>query len=659
MLKPLIANIKLNLIAERQRWLLWLPVFFGVGIGVYFGLSFEPSLYLVFAVIIFTSLPLLIFRGNFARFLLLMAGLGFAVAWINTQYAKSPVIYKLDHKVTVSGNIEWISVSSGFPTLMLDNLRIDELDKKYIPEELKLNVRSKFKQELRPGDRVIANAMLSPPGRPSMPGGYDFARAAYFSGTGANGYAVGPVTKLKLGGEEDWLANMRYNISNKIRASLPGDTGAMTDAVITGDRSRISKEAYDDMRKSGLAHLIAISGINLVLAAGVMFFGVRLLLSFFPVLSERYAAKKIAAVVAILGETIYLLISGMPVSAVRSYIMVLLVMLGIVVDRDATPMRSVALSSLIILAFAPESMLGPSFQMSYAATIALISVYEIFARRFEAREEKMFSDHGKQKWHYGLLRKVWLYPVTVMSSSFVAGLATAPYSAYHFNQFVNYGLPANLVAIPLTSFIVMPFSVIGMVLMPLGLQDIGLVPAGWGTYLTLVVAHYVGNLPNSSVHVPQIATWGLVAATLGGLWFLIWQGKWRYYGFILIFIGIFLSPLTVAKPDIIIHENGHLFAINYNGTLYFNTKRSSNASKAWLKFFAQGEQVKLPKQEVYDLGEHKLILNDENCAYLIDKTCITLVDLEKNGTHNIYLKTNGITVETVEERRGKRLWTLN
>lgn len=656
MLKPIAENIKQNLSAERERWLLWLPVFFGLGIGTYFSLPFEPSLYSALIILLFLP-PLFIWRRNFIPVLLFTIAAGFAVARINAEISGAPTINKLDHPVTLSGNIVEISASNGFPVLILEKLRIDEVDNNHIPQELRLSVRTKFKEEVRPGDRIITDAILNPPGRPTYPGGFDFARNSYFSGMGANGFAVKQIVKLKQGEEKSYLENLRYNISNRIRAAVPGDSGAMTDAIVTGDRSRISKQAYDDMRNSGLVHLIAISGINFALAAGIMFFGVRLLLSLFPRLGERYQSKKIAAITAIIGQTFYLLICGMPVSAVRSYIMVFLVLLAVIFDRAATPMRSVAFSALIILAFAPETMLGPGFQMSYAATIALISVYEIFARRNERKEEEMFTDSGKLPWHKRFVNKLWLYPLSVIASSLIAGLATAPYSAYHFNQFVNYGLAANLTAIPITSFIVMPFLVLGLALMPFGLESLGLVPAGMGNGWILDIAHHIASLPNSAMSVPQIATWGLVLATLGGLWFLIWQVRWRYYGIILVLIGIFVSPISVKKPDIMISENGKLFAINYRDKLYFSNGRQSFASKSWMKLFAQNEQLKLPKQDIYDLGEHKLVLNNGKCAFEVGEVCISKEDLMRKGAHNIYLNPDKITVETVEERRGDRLWT--
>ena len=655
-------NIKSSLLNEADRWVLWLPVFFGFGIALYFSLPDEPSLNFAIALVIGSAA---LFAVSHKKFALRMASLclvfvvlGFASGKINTDLAEAPIFPGNKDAITISGNIVSISYSGDFPSLVLENLRIDEIDQKYLPKKIRLNVRTKFKEPVRPGDRIITDAILSSPGRPAIPGEYDFAKFAYFDQVGAKGFAVKKIVKLKVGTEDSYIENLRYTISEKIRESVPGDAGAMTDAIVTGDRSRISKEAYNDMRKSGLAHLIAISGINLVLAGGVMFFGFRSLMSLSYRFGERFPVKKLAAVAAILGETFYLLISGVQVSAVRSFIMVMLIMIGVVLDRAATPMRSVAFSALIILAFAPVSMLGPSFQMSYAATIALISVYEIFSKRFASKEDKDLTDDGKVKWHKRLVNKIWLYPLTVIGSSLVAGLATAPFSAYHFSQFVNYGLLANLIAVPLTSLIVMPFLVIGLVLMPVGLQNIGLVPAGWANYWILQVANKIGNLPNSAVYVSQIPSWGLAVMTMGGLWFLLWQTRWRYYGFILIVIGL-ISPLTFKLPDIMINETGKLFAINRDGKLYLSNMRNSFASKAWLQYFAQGDKLKLEKADSYDVKGHSFAMACQNQPgfSVSPGLCITYEELQKQGTHNIYLSAGKITVETVEEKRGNRPWT--
>ena len=666
----MINYIKNNLLEEADRWVLWIPVFYGVGIGIYFGLFNEPSWYVCGGAIFSAAVLLGVCWRNLALRLLfialLISALGFLTAKINGVEAASKVIEKLDDPVTISGNVESITEAKGFPVLTLTNLRIDEIDQAHLPDSVHLYVRTKFKEPVKPGDRIITDAKLYPPGRPALPGGYDFAKFAYFDGVGADGFAVRRIIKLKKGGEEDWLGNLRFEISNRIRAAVPGDDGAMNDAIITGDRSRISAEGYDNMRHSGLAHLIAVSGINLVLAAGTVFFSVRLLLSFFPRFSEVYSSKKLAAFFALLSSTAYVEISGMQVPAVRSYIMIVIVMLGIMFSRQASPIRGVGVSALLVLMFYPQSLLGPSFQLTYAATVALISIFEMFKKKYDEEE---FDDRGKIGWRHNLWRKIWVYPATVLGSSFIGGMATAPYSAFTFNQFVNYGLLANLGAIPLTSVIIMPFAVLGMVLMPLHLEAIGLVPMGWGNHGVFWIADKVAHMSGSYVHVPQISTWGLCLITLGGLWFLLWQRRWRWFGFVIIAIGV--SSMAFAKvPDIIIVESGKTFAIKgEDGKLYLSNLRNSFASRSWLQTFAQGDRLKLVKVDSYLVKGYTLSFSCPDTPQTDGQEfwiasgnkgiCVSAEDLKNKGTHSIYLNDGKIVVETVEARRGKRLWTSN
>lgn len=671
MLRRVINNIKNNLLEESIRWVLWLPVFYGAGIGIYFGIYNEPPLWFAFGLVAASALLLIIlyrhFLGRSVAIILLTMALGFTVAKINTLLADAPIIAKVEHPLKISGNIEEISSSKGYPVLYLGNLRIDELGK-VVPEEVKITVRTKFKEEVIPGDRVLINAILVPPPRPALPGGYDFAKFAYFSGEGATGFAVSKVTKLKEGAETNFIEQLRYNISKKMLAALPGDQGALVDAITTGNRSHLSEDAHNNLRKSGLAHLLAIAGMHQALAGGFIFLLARFVMSFFSRFSELYPTKKIAAVFAILCNFVYLMISGMPYSAIRAFIMFTFFMFGVIMDRPALSIKSLSFAAIVILTFSPDAMLGPSFQMSFAAVLALISVYELISKRavakYEENEEK--GVYNKQEWHHHLRRKVYHHITGITLTSLIAGLATAPYSIFHFNQFVNYGILGNLLVMPITAFIVMPFIVLSMFLMPLGLYEWPLQIAGWGIGLILQIGEWVSSLPHSTFHLTQMPLWGLLIVTFGGLWALIWQGRWRYWGLVLILAGM-LTPLTVKMPDIIINENGKFFAINYQGNLYFSKSRQNFATKTWLQFFAQDEKLDLPPQDVYDLAgtsfafgcaKADIVVDTEETGCAGKLLTISRKQLLERGTHNIYLSNGKIVVETVEDRRGNRPWTV-
>ncbi len=658
--------IKNNFFEEAQRWVLWLPVFYGTGIGIYFGLYNEPPVYLVCLVVGVSWLALLVLWKNFATrllaIILVTMSLGFAVAKINTEIVRAPIVPVIDHPMVISGNITNISSEKGFPQLFLHNLRIDELGAD-VPKNVKISVRSKIKEPVEPGDRIITNAVLIPPYRPAFPGGYDQARTLYYDGLGASGYAVKAVAKLPEGAEDNYLQRVRYHISNKLLAALPGDEGALVDALATGNRSHLSDGAHDALRNSGLAHLLAIAGMHQALAGGFIFLLARFILALFPRFSEVHSTKKIAAVFAIICNFVYLLLSGMPYSAIRAFIMFFFFMLGVVFDRASLSVKSLGFAAIVILTFAPEAILGPSFQMSFAAVLSLISVYEILSKRRLARqmEEEVGDDYSHRKWQNHLGLKIRHHAVGIALTSLIAGMATAPYSMFHFNQFVNYGVLANLLVMPITGLIVMPSIVLGMFMMPLGLEKFFLQPAGWGIGLILKIGAFVSGLPYATSHIPQMPVWGLVITTLGGLWVLLWQRRWRWWGLIFVVIGC-LSPLTVTMPDIIINENAKFFAINYDGKLYFSKTRKNFAVKNWMQNFVQSDKLMLEEKDSYEVKGY-VLSTDATCVYKIsgahETLCLSETDLEKNGTHNIYLRDDKIVVETVEGRRGKRLWSQN
>jgi competence protein ComEC len=405
----------------------------------------------------------------------------------------------------------------------------------------------------------------------------------------------------------------------------------------------------------------------------MLFFAVRFLLSLIPHFAEARPIKKYAAIIAIIANFGYLLISGSTVSAQRAFVMVSLIMLGVVMDRAVTPMRSVAFAAFVILLVEPESLFSAGFQMSFAAVIALISVYELAMKKLFAHQEDDCREG--QRWYAKLHNKIWLYPVSIMFTSLIAGLATAPFAAYHFNQVSNYhGVLANLLAVPIVSFWVTPFSIIAMLLMPFGLHWVGLVPMSYGVEVIIWISAQVSAIQSSSKMVPQMPNWGLICIIMGALWFLLWSRNWRYLGLAGIVAGV-LSFQFVKLPDIIINENGKLYAVNYDGKLYLPYFRKSFASKSWLEEFGQKEMLRLPKQENYEVKGFVFGFNCDSSSRASaggvaiqsfwiassqaprNDECITLDQLKEKGTHNIYLNNGEIVVKTVEENKLPRIWT--
>jgi competence protein ComEC len=339
---------------------------------------------------------------------------------------------------------------------------------------------------------------------------------------------------------------VRQYITNRIMAALPGEKGAIAAALITGERGAISDATNQAYRDSGLFHILSISGLHMVIMAGAVFYSLRLILAAFPSIALRYPIKKWAAAGAILGALGYLLISGASPATVRSYITITIIFIAILLDRPAIALRNVAISALAILIVFPEYLFDAGFQMSYAAVVALISIYEWLQRRAERRDRA--RDHGAV-WH------AFAFIGGSLLTTAIAGLAVAPFGIYQFHNTQLYAMLANLVAIPICNIIVMPAALAVLVAMPFGLEAWPLWIMGYGIDGMTAVAHSVAVLPGSVAKTIAIPTSSFVFMLAGGLWLLLWSRPWRILGIVPAAIGILLSP-TLPRPDVIIGRDG-------------------------------------------------------------------------------------------------------
>ena len=315
------------------------------------------------------------------------------------------------------------------------------------------------------GSFVELKARLSPPVAPLRPGGYDYARDMYFQGIGASGFALRAhphrrSARRRLAGELRYASaidGMREAIDKRIRAVVPGDRGAIASALITGKRDAITTPVNDAMYVSSLAHVLSISGYHMVVVSGVVFFTLRALLALIPGFAARHPIKKWAALAALGAATFYLLLSGAEVATQRSYIMVAIVLLGVMVDRPALTLRTLTAAALGVLLLAPEAVAHPSFQMSFAATLALVAGYERGLPWLMAGAD---TPLGARLALWGV-REI----VALLIGSMVAGFATTIFAAYHFHPF---GVIANLLVMPVASAWIMPMGILGVLALPFG-----------------------------------------------------------------------------------------------------------------------------------------------------------------------------------------------
>ena len=545
---PLLA-LRAAWLAQRGQLFAWAPVMVACGVGSYFALLAEPAPLLIGAAGAAASvLAAATRRAGAVGGPLLWAGAlmlaGFALAGARAHLVAEPVL-GWRYYGPVEGRIVAIDRSaSDALRLTLDHVSLRDVPPERRPARVRISLHGEqgfIRPE--PGQWVMMSAHLGPPGGPVEPGGFDFQRHSWFLRLGAVGYTRVPALALAPSGGGQWMARARMAMSSRIQARLAGDTGAFAAAIMTGDRSAFGREALEALRVTNLAHLLAISGLHMGLLAGVVFGFFRLLLAAVPVVGLRLPAKKLSAALALPVAAVYLGLSGGNVATERAFVMVAVALVAVIAERRALSLRSVALAALIVLALRPEALLGPGFQMSFAATAALVLTY------------------GALRDHAVPLGPRWIRPaVSVLVSSFVAGIATAPVAAAHFNQFAHYGLIANLLSVPLMGALVMPAAVMAASLMPFGLEALPLWVMGLGLDWILGVAHWVAGWSGArgTVVSPGAAVLPLLA--VGMLMLALWQGRGRFLGLAPVALSAALW-LTAERPLVLIAESGGLVGV--------------------------------------------------------------------------------------------------
>jgi competence protein ComEC len=670
--------------AEYDRFILLWPVALMLGIGGYFSLSDEPPLWLSAGMLCLSLTVILLSRKK--RFYLpaisiFFIVLGFSVAHLRAHLVATPLLTEELRNRVVEGRVDEMEPVEKKMKLVISRPVIEGLPEAETPERLRISFRDKG-TILQVGDRVRFTATLYPLPTQSMPGSYDFARHFYFRSIGGNGFAFRApevIASSQQSGFSAWISNLRHHIGEDMRASMPGETGSVAAAMTVGEVGPIPAATQENLRSSGLAHMLSISGLHLSIAAGLLFFNIRLLLTLYPPFALRFPVKKIAAIIAPIGAFIYLLLSGSPVPAVRSFIMVLVIFLGIMLDRESFTLRTLTMAAGLILLVLPESMLGASFQMSFAATLAIIS----FTERFGHMPGQPIISRGGR-----MLKHIY----SIAFTSLAATLATAPFVLYNFNRFSLFSVLANMIVVPLASFVIMPGIVISLLLMPFGWQKLGYIPLEYGVSAMLKTSDWVSSLPYSSLALPAPTTSGLIIAVGGLLWLFLMRQRWRLLGIPLIIGGLSTMMLHVS-PDVIISRDGRQVMARLENGTYTLLKGSPHSftAQSWLRTEGQEEAVKLQDSGVECTkeicsytrnGRNLLLVKDswdseaakEACARKVDVLVAwhylrpyrcpepTLLigrnELEARGAHQLWLDKEGVRVKYTREGNGQRLWQL-
>ncbi len=548
----LLGRFRYAILFQRGSLFGWLPVAMACGIALFFGVRFEPSLAVIGGIALAGGFCVALARMSDESLspipvFLAMIALGFVLAAWRAHAVAGPVL-SWRYYGPIEGRIVGMDRSaSDAVRLTLDRVKLDRVSPDKTPHRVRVSLHGDAALGVtpEPGLRVMTTAHLGPPGGPVEPGGFDFQRHAWFAELGGVGYARVPLLAISRAEFDlrQTVFRIRMVVSARVRTVLPGDVGGFAAAVTTGDRSGISQGALEDLRASNTAHLLAISGLHMGLLSGFVFALLRLAFALVPYVALRWPARKLAAVGALGAAAVYLALSGGNVATERAFIMVAVALCAVLIDRRAFSLRAVAIAAMIVLALRPEALMGPGFQMSFAATTALVAVF------------------GWMRDGELTLGPRWVQPVVaVLISSAVAGLATAPIGAAHFNAIAHYGLIANLASVPLMGALVIPAAVLALLLAPLGLDWIGLWIMGWGLRWILWVADTVAGLEGARGFVAGPGPWVLPVMALGALFVILWQGRGRFIGLAGV-IGALVLWQMGERPAVLIADNGGLVGV--------------------------------------------------------------------------------------------------
>lgn len=674
------TSLKQLFLAEHSSWILWLPVAFALGIITYFNLAHEPSFAYSALGTLFSLACCIALRqrpGAYWLFLYLcFFCAGSMVAQARTIACHAPVLTKRIGPVALTAKIESVELTPTARRITLKPIAISGLSPNQTPRYIRLHNVPDL-GVLRAGDTVSTRVILYPFQKPTVPGGYSFKRDAYFKQMGASGFALSPLTLVEAAQTHSLIQHieqLRHTITDQLFAYMPASEASIAAALLVGDQGAIRHHDFEIMRDSGLAHLLSVSGMHLTQVAFIIFFICRIVLASFPYLALHHPIKQWSALAAILGSLVYLILTDMPVPAVRAFMMTSLVLMAILLDRHATPLRSIAFTALAILCVRPEAVLSASFQMSFAAVIALVSCFEGISPYLSPPTA-----------YLSLFRRI-LHPVLMLTiSSLVAGMATAPFTLYHFHQLSTLGLVANMVAIPLSSFFIMPLALLSVIGMIIQLPALPFYLLHYSITLLLAWADIIAHLPYASIRIWSITGTSLALCSIGGLWLCLWQTRLRWLGMLALLAGMLVNIYPHPVPDLLIDEKGKIFAFrnSKDQLVFFPKKPSAYIQEQWQAATKTHEVTDITHAEkdphfrcdiigcIVEKDEKQIAINFQPCTLRYDcyhadavvnlthshlfcpKQAINSWQLWKYGTHSVEIG-DSIVIRSAEARPTSR-----
>jgi competence protein ComEC len=556
-LRSIFGRIEQWLDTEKDQLPLWIPAGLAMGIVAWEWLGDAGAIAVIAAVILLLLIGFTLAQSTRLSIIFKCAGftvaLGFALIMLKSSYfGMAPIdglrISEFYGRVI---SIETIAARD------VVRLKLETDGHNGLPAVFRVNMTpEQYKPEFTDGSILRLRARLVPPAAPSLPGGYDFARRAWFSGIGATGTVLGDAKLYAPATQQPFLVSVRRNLSDHIKDALPERSGTIAAALATGDQTAISSEDAEAMRNSGMAHLLSISGLHVTAVVAAIFFLVSKTAALSPYVALRFPVPILAALMAAIGAIGYTLLTGSEVPTIRSCVAAILVLIALILGRDAISLRLIAFGATIVLVFWPEALAGPSFQLSFAAVATIIAIHDNPSIRKLSRNEE-------DGWIKARLRNILMLLITGVAIE----LVLAPIALFHFHKTGLYGALANIIAIPLTTFVTMPAEALALLFDLIGLGA----PFWWVTGksidIILIMADYINALPGAVSMLPNMPIWAFGAMVMGALWLGLFQSRQRLFGLIPFAIGFF-AMITAPTPDILVTGDGkHVAVLNNAGQI--------------------------------------------------------------------------------------------
>ncbi len=601
--------------AQSGRAFLWLPLAFGAGAATWLYLPFQPALWLIVAPSLILAVALWLARRFqipayviiFVDVLFVFSG-GMSVCALRSDHVRAPVLssdrtaYHVDAFV-----IDDLSPSAEHPRLLLAPIRIDNLSPEKTPIRIRISLKART-ADVHPGDAVSLFALLNPPPGPLIPGGYDPARTAWFQGIGGTGLAPGQIQKIDIKPNSTrlklilWINSLRGHLTRSIHSAVApvfrdGDAlGGFAAAMVTGQQTFVPESFIGSMRDSGLAHILSISGVHMAVVGGAVFFALRYGMALWPWLALRASIKKLAAGLSIAAVLAYLAVSGAPAPAVRSAVVAIVAFAAILCDRRALSLHSLAIAAFVVMLLTPEAVVQPGFQMSFAATAALLALAEVH----QAPIRELHVPWWVRAIQSGI-QSLWLS----LQVSLVATAATTPFAVAYFGRVSLYGLLSNLFEAPITAA-VMPTLAAGTVLSATLAGTILLRIAACGLWLIGKIAGLVAGLPGAVLTWPATPGYVLAIAFGGVLWACLVRGRARWLGTVAA-LAVFWWPRLPAS-DVWIDAAGGNAAIRTGTTAYvLRPKVKLYGFEQWSQRYGLGPADNAVRDRDYDCAGYACI----------------------------------------------------